>query len=351
MRFAVMLPQTNRIASPDALVRVAEAAEELGFHAVSVRDHIVFNGVWITSGMRGIDVPGDDRNIFEALMTLSYVAARTDRIRLGTSVVILPNRHPLLLAKQLSTLDVLSGGRLLVGFGVGPNRKAGGDTDTTQLGRHRSNLQKEYDSFGGAIGHRGRRMDEYLEAVIALWTQERPSFDGEFVRFEEVDVFPKPVQKPYPPLLFGGRSAAARRRAARFGNGWIPSQVTTDEVREGVADIGRLRAEIDGARPLEYVGINMHSAFGRTDEEAEAFAEPTVGHLFGDREALLGRTIVGSVDTFRRRVAAYRDAGVTYVELKPVYRSIDHCIEQLRLIHDEVMPAFADGAAATATTG
>jgi len=346
MRFAVMLPQTNRIASPDALVRVAEAAEEYGFHTVSVRDHIVFNGVWITSGMRGLDLPGDDRNIFEALMTLSFVAARTSRIRLGTSVVILPNRHPLLLAKQLSTLDVLSGGRLLVGFGVGPNRKPGGSTDTTQLGHHRSNLQKEYDSFGGAIGHRGRRMDEYLEAVIALWTEERPSFDGEFVHFEEVDVFPKPVQKPYPPLLFGGRSTAAQRRAARFGGGWIPSQVTTDEVREGVSEIGRLRDEMGGRAPLDYVGINMHSAFGRTDDEAEAFAQPTVGHLFADRGSLVTRTIVGSVDTFRERVRAYRDAGVNYIEVKPVYRSIDHCIEQLRLIRDEIMPAVTDGAPA-----
>jgi len=341
VRFAVMLPQTNRIASADALVRVAVAAEELEFHAVSVRDHIVFNGVWITSGMRDIDLPGDDRNIFEALMTLSFVAARTDQIRLGTSVVILPNRHPLLLAKQTSTLDVLSGGRLLVGFGVGPNQKPGGATDTTQLGLHRSNLQKEYDSFGGAVGHRGRRMDEYLQAVIAIWTEDRPSFNGEFVHFEEVDVFPKPVQRPHPPLLFGGRSPAAQHRAARLGNGWIPSQVTADEVREGLGEIRRLRTTLGNDEPLEYVGINMHSAFGATDEEAEALAAPTVGHLFADRESLLERTIVGSVDTFRDRVIAYRDAGVNYLELKPVYRSIDHCIEQLRIVHDEIMPAVA----------
>jgi alkanesulfonate monooxygenase SsuD/methylene tetrahydromethanopterin reductase-like flavin-dependent oxidoreductase (luciferase family) len=239
-------------------------------------------------------------------------------------------------------LDVLSGGRSLIGFGVGPNQKPGGATDTTQLGRHRANLQKEYDSFGGAIGHRGRRMDEYLEAVIALWTQERPSFDGEYVHFEEVDLFPKPVQKPHPPLLFGGRSEAAQRRAARYGSGWIPSQVTTDEVRDGVGKIRTFRTEFGIEEPLAYVGINMHSAFGATDEEAEALAHPTVGHLFADRASFLARTIVGSVDTFRERVLAYRDAGVDYVELKPVYRSIDHCIEQLRLVRDEIMPAVAE---------
>lgn len=341
MRFAVMLPQTNRISSPEALVRVAVAAEELGFHAVSVRDHIVFNGVWITSGMRDLDIPGDDRNIFEALMTLAFVASRTERIRLGTSVVILPNRHPLLLAKQTSTLDVLSGGRLIMGFGVGPNQKPGGSTDTTQLGRHRANLQKEYDSFG-ATGARGRRMDEYLEAVLAIWTQERPSFDGEHVRFDAVDVFPKPVQRPHPPILFGGRSPAARQRAARYGDGWIPSQVTVEEVRDGLAEIRGLRAQLGVEAPLRYVGVNMHSAFGATDEEAEALARPTVGHLFADREAFLARTITGSVDTFRERVLAYREAGVDYVELKPVYRSIEHLVEQLTTIRDEVMPALRD---------
>jgi probable F420-dependent oxidoreductase len=338
MRFAVMLPQTNRIASPDALIRVAEAAEELGFHAVSVRDHIVFNGVWITSGMRGLDLPGDDRNIFEALQTLAFVASRTRSVRLGASVLILPNRHPLLLAKQTSTLDVLSGGRLIVGFGVGPNRRPGGSTDTTQLGQHRANLEKEYDTFG-ANGPRGRRMDEYLEAVIAIWTQDRPSFDGRYVHFEEVDVFPKPVQKPYPPILFGGRSPQAQRRAARYGDGWIPSQVSVDEVLAGVTEIRRLRAEMGRDPWLAYVGVNMHSALGLTDDEAEALAQPTVGHLFADAGAFRARTIVGSVETFRDRVLAYRDAGVDYLELKPVYRSIDHLIDQMRTVHDEIMPA------------
>jgi alkanesulfonate monooxygenase SsuD/methylene tetrahydromethanopterin reductase-like flavin-dependent oxidoreductase (luciferase family) len=340
VKFAVMLPQTNRIASPDALIRVAEAAEEFGFHAVSVRDHIVFNGVWITSGMRGLDLPGDDRNIFEALQTLAFVASRTQRVRLGTSVLILPNRHPLLLAKQTSTLDVLSRGRLIVGFGVGPNRLPGGPTDTTQLGQHRSNLEKEYDTFG-ATGPRGRRMDEYLEAVIAIWTQDRPSFDGRYVHFEEVDVFPKPVQKPYPPILLGGRSPQAQLRAARYGDGWIPSQVSVDEVLAGVTEIRRLRAEMGRDPGLAYVGVNMHSAIAATDDEAEALAHPTVGHLFADAASFRARTIVGSVETFRARVLAYRDAGVDYVELKPVYRSIDHMIEQMRTLRDEIMPAVA----------
>lgn len=342
MKFALMLPQTNRIASPEALVRAAEMAEDLDFHAVSVRDHIVFNGVWITSGMRGLDIPGDDRNIFEALETLAFVASRTTRIRLGTSVIIVPNRHPLLLAKQVSSLDVLSGGRVIFGIGVGPNRaqhaKPG---EQVQLGKHRSNLEKEYDTFG-AHGARGPRMAEYVRAMIAIWTQERPSFDGRFVHFDEVDVFPKPLQRPYPPILVGGRSASAQRRVIEYADGWIPSQVTTDEAAAGVAAIRAGRAAAGRDAAMRYVGVNVHSAIAETDEAAEALAHPTVGHLFPDREQFLARTITGSIDTFRDRCLAYRAAGVDYVELKPVYRDLDHLEAQLRAIRDEVMPAVAD---------
>ena len=346
MKFSVMLPQTNRIASPEALIRAAEMAEALDFHAVSVQDHIVFNGVWITSGMRGLDLPGDDRNIFEAMETLAFVASRTSRLRLGTSVLIVPNRHPLLLAKQISSLDVLSAGRVIFGAGVGPNRAAAAKpSDQVQLGRHRSNLEKAYDAFG-ASGSRGPRMDEYIRAMIAIWTEERPSFDGEFVHFDEVDVFPKPIQKPYPPMLIGGRSEAAQLRVIEYADGWIPSQVTADEIRSGLANIRAGRTAAGRRADLAYVGVNLHSAIADSDEAAEAIAHPTVGHLFGDMDAFRSRTITGSVDTFRDRVLEYRDAGVTYVELKPVYRDLDHLEAQLRLIRDEVMPAVADPIAA-----
>ena len=342
MKFAVMLPQTNRISSPEALIRAAEMAEALDFHAISVRDHIVFNGVWITSGMRGLDLPGDDRNIFEALETLAFVASRTSRVKLGTSVIIVPNRHPLLLAKQISSLDVLSGGRVIFGIGVGPNRaqhaKPG---EAVQLGRHRANLEKEYDTFG-AHGPRGPRMDEYVRAMIAIWTEERPSFDGDFVAFDEIDVFPKPVQRPYPPILVGGRSPAAQRRVVEYADGWIPSQVTAAEMAEGLASIRAGRAAAGRDPEPAYVGINVHSAIADTDEAAEALAHPTVGHLFPEMAEFRARTITGSIDTFRARCLEYRGAGVNYIELKPVYRDLDHLEAQLRAIRDEVMPALPD---------
>lgn len=339
MRFAVMLPQSGRLAGPQALVDVAQAAEALGFETVSARDHLIFDGSYITSGMRGLDIPGDDRTMFEALETLTYVAAATRTIRLGTSVLILPNRHPLLLAKQTSTLDYVSGGRLLLGLGIGPNRRET-SADTTLLGSHRGSLAREYDSFG-AHGPRGPRMDEYFDALVRLWTEDRPSFSGEFVHFEDVLMFPKPVQRPYPPIVVGGRSDAARRRAANWDAGWLPSQVTVEEIREGCAALAALRAEHGRTGLPDTIGINVHSVIAASVDAAFDVAEPTLGKMFANREGYFERTLSGDVDTFIERVRAYRDAGVTYVELKPVVPSIDALIAQLETVSTSVMPAVA----------
>ena len=119
-RFSVMLPQTNSVASRDEILRTAETAEALGFDAVTVHDHLVFNGFWVASGMQGAEGPGDNRDLYEAMETLTFVAARTERVRLVTSVIILPLRAPVLFAKQAATLDVLSKGRFVLGVDVGP---------------------------------------------------------------------------------------------------------------------------------------------------------------------------------------------------------------------------------------
>ena len=147
VRVGGMLPQTNRGSSPDAILQVAEAAEELGFDALTVHDHIVFNGFWVASGMPGASGPGDDRDLYEALETLTFAAARTSRILLVASVIIVPIRHPVLLAKQIATLDALSGGRFVLGAGVGPPLRAS-EYEAIKLGPHRGNAAKEYNAVG-----------------------------------------------------------------------------------------------------------------------------------------------------------------------------------------------------------
>lgn len=337
LRYGVMLPQSGRLASTHAVVDVAQAAEALDFDVVSVRDHIIFDGAYISVGMRGEPAGvGDDRTMLEALETLTWAAAVTTRIGLGTSVLILPNRHPLQLAKQVATLDAMSGGRVILGLGIGPNRTET-TRDTTLLGSHRGSLSREYDSFG-AVGPRGPRMDEYLAAMRLLWTEDAPSFEGRFVRFERAMMFPKPVQRPHPPLLVGGRSSAALERAARWDAGWMPSQVTTAEIGEGVLALGRLRSDAGHVGPLPTIGINVHSVLAPTVSDAHRIAAPTLGDHFRDLDAYRERTLSGDPATIAARVAGYRDAGADYIELKPVVPTVDALIAHLRTFREDVIP-------------
>lgn len=339
MKFGVMLPHTNKIASTDAIIRTAETAEEFGFHALSVHDHLVFNGFWIVSGARGIEAPGDDRNLFEAMETMTFAAARTSKIRLVASVIVLPIREPVLFAKQAATLDVLSNGRLTLGFGVGPPLTPG-DKETTKLGNHRSNAGKEYDAVG-VYGNRGPRTDEYIEAAMEIWENSSATYHGKYTSFTDIEVFPKPIQKPHPPIFIGGRSEFAIQRTVKYGDGWNPSQPSAPQMTEGIARINELCSKANRA-PVSHFGINIPSVIAATDEEADAIARPTVASMFPGETEYQERTIVGSPETFVRRVKEFKNAGVNYVELKPLYPDMDQFMEQLRLIRDEVMPAVAD---------
>jgi len=336
-RFSVMLPQTNSVASRDAILRVAEAAEELEFDAVTVHDHLVFNGFWIASGMQNADGPGDNRDLYEALETLTFVAARTERIRLVTSVIILPLREPVLFAKQAATLDVLSEGRFVLGVGVGPPLKPIG-YETTKLGQHRDNAAREYDAVG-VSGNRGVRTNEYLEAIFTIWENESATFQGQFVSFKDIEVFPKPIQKPRPTVMVGGRSDHALRRAARYADGWNPSQVSATQLATSLPTLHTYFKEAGRGEPTE-VGINIHSVIADTDDAAHVIADPSATKMFPNLDEYKERTILGNPDAFTRRVQEYVDAGANYIELKPLYPDIDHLINQMHLIHDEVMPAF-----------
>jgi alkanesulfonate monooxygenase SsuD/methylene tetrahydromethanopterin reductase-like flavin-dependent oxidoreductase (luciferase family) len=270
------------------------------------------------------------------MQTMAAVAAHTSKIRLVASVIVIPIREPVLFAKQAATLDVFSNGRLTIGVGVGPPLTPG-DKETTKLGKHRSNAGREYDAVG-VYGNRGPRTDEYIEACIEIWQNEFATYSGEYTSFESIEVFPKPVQKPYPPIFVGGRSEFAIQRTVKYGDGWNPSQPSAPQMREGIARLKELCVQSE-RRPLQTFGINIPSVIAATDDEAEAIARPTVGPLFPGEIEYQERTIIGSPDTFIRRVREFQDAGVNYVELKPLYPDMDHFMAQLRLIRDEVMPA------------
>ncbi len=204
MDFGVCLPQYGREVTLDDLRLVATDAEAMGFHSVWVSDHIV-----TPEHMH--------RNIgpvfFDAFVVLSHVSAITQRVKLGTTVMVTPYRNPVVAAKIISTLDSLSGGRVILGIG------AGGAPD-------------EFSALGIPESQRGARTDEYLSAMVELWTTDPSNFLGRFVSFENVRFAPKPAQSPHPPIWVGGRSDAALARTVRFGEAWHPTYMPLEALRE-----------------------------------------------------------------------------------------------------------------------
>jgi probable F420-dependent oxidoreductase len=196
---------------PERLARRARRAEEVGFESLWVGDHIALPA-------DAPDNPAREPRL-EALVTLAHLAALTRRVRLAVGVIVLPQRQPVLLAKQLTSIDVLSGGRLIVGIGVGY-------------------LEAEFQALGVTLADRGARTDEYLAAMRALWDEPVPAFTGRFVSFGGVVERPRPVQRPHPPIVVGGHSPAAHRRAVQTAHGWYGWELGLDETARA---LGALR--------------------------------------------------------------------------------------------------------------
>ena len=237
MRYGFYLPTRGRTATPEDLEILVRRGEALGFASVMIADHIVFPSV-VTSKypytVSGV-FPGQG-DALEQLALMAFIAGKTERLRLVTSVMILPYRNPVATAKTLATIDVLSRGRVTVGVGVGW-------------------LREEFEALGAAdFDRRGAVSDEYLRIFKALWTESPVSFAGEFYRFEDVRCLPEPVQKPHPPIWIGGHSKAALRRVARLGDGWHPVganpavPLTPADLRRDLDELYRL-TEAEGRDP------------------------------------------------------------------------------------------------------
>lgn len=224
---------------PDELGAVAIRAEELGFESLWSGEHVVTPTVLRHRYPGRTEKPPFAWNsrFLDPLATLTFLAGITRRVRLGTGVLVLPLHDPATLARAITTVDVLSGGRLSLGVGVGW-------------------MREEFDAVGREFRDRGRRTDEMITILDALFREETTSFTGEFHTMPEAGFEPKPVQRPRPPLLVGGRSPAALRRAARAGDGWYGSLESPAEIRSVVAELHRLRAEYGRAdHPFEITAI------------------------------------------------------------------------------------------------
>jgi probable F420-dependent oxidoreductase len=220
VQFGVGLFPFTRFTGVDEMAAVAKLAEELGFDAVLLPEHLL--------PPRWPDADLSTRYWFDLPVLAAYLAARTERIRLLSGVIVVPYHQPVALAKALATLDVVSNGRLSCGVGTGW-------------------MRAEFRRLGIPFDERGAITDEYLRAMRELWTSEAPSFHGRYVSFEDVSFFPKPVQRPSIPLYIGGSGPRPLRRAAELGDGWFPMAATLAEIAAGVATIRERMLALSGA--------------------------------------------------------------------------------------------------------
>lgn len=208
MRFGYVVPNNIGIEDPQDLIQLGMHAEAVGFDSIWVNHHILHVG-YVKERLG--TAPYQD-----ALTILTWLAANTSTVGLGTSVLVMPYLHPMALAKQLATLDQLSGGRLIVGLGAG-------------------SLPEENAALGVPYESRGRYCNEFLQVLRLLWTEDEASFDGEFFSFANICSSPKPAQDPHPLIVVGGNRPAAVKRVAHFGDGWHPMNVAPDGVRKRLA--------------------------------------------------------------------------------------------------------------------
>jgi probable F420-dependent oxidoreductase len=238
------LPTQGPLATGEALVTFCRAAESRGIASLWVSDHVIFPR-HVPPGYPGGRFPhSPDRAYLEPVAVLSAAAVLTQRAKLGASVFILGHRHPVVMAKLLTSIDALSNGRLICGVGVGW-------------------WKDELEILGVPFHARGRQADEILRVWKALWTQDNPSHEGEFYRFRDLGFAPKPVQKPMPPIWVGGDSPGAFRRVVTLGDGWHATSKTPAQLRERLT---QLRAAADAAkRPVESLTLSIRNPL--RDEE------------------------------------------------------------------------------------
>ena len=248
MKLAVEFPSVSYREGPQGVARLARAIEDLGYDQLDMFDHVVMGHPTAT---RAAPMYPPQMPILEALMTLSYVAAVTERIGLGTEVLVLPQRQPTLVAKQISTLSTLSGGRVRLGVGVGWQ-------------------QSEYEALGEDFGNRGVRMDEAINLLRAYWAEPNVAFVTEHYRIDAIAMEPKPPQGAALPIWIGGSAPAALRRTGQLGDGWLATSGLSDEVvRSSVAKI-RGHAEAAGRDP-EALGWQMMLDSPPRDEAGKRF--------------------------------------------------------------------------------
>jgi probable F420-dependent oxidoreductase len=314
MQIGFNLPISGPLSAPEMLIRIARWGEALGYDYLTLTDHIV---------LPNLRVPGypysDSGEFFgegperrhEQLTAAAFLAAKTSRIRLVLAVMVVPHRPAVLAAKMLSTIDVLSGGRLIVGIGAGW-------------------LQAEFAAVVATpFAERGRVTDEYVTALRTLWTEEAPKLDGTWAKFDGIFFEPKPVQKPHPPIWVGGESGPSLRRAARFGDAWYPIGSNNKHLLD---TLPRYRAGVERLRQLTAAAGRDPASVALT-YRVKRYGE-TVPDKASDGEK---RLFSGSTADIIEDLRALRDLGVSAIDIDFERPDAEAAIAEMQSFHERVI--------------
>ena len=299
MDFGVWLPNCRHLAVPEIIRGTAVRAEQLGFDSVWVSDHVVVPHA-------SVDRIGEA--IFDPLVTLAVAAGATRRVRLGTTVLIVPYRNAVVTAKMVSTLDALSGGRVVLGIGAGW-------------------LPEESAMLGVPFAERGAMTDEHLRAMQELWTSRTPAFAGRYTQFSGLAFEPKPLQKPHPPIWVGGHSRAALRRTAQLGAAWHPINRPPAELRAGRAELARLcraggRGEPPALAPRSDICVLRAGQAPRPSARG-------------------GHVLAGEPTALVEQIAELADCGVEHLVLEFLAADGRELDEQMTIFAERVRPRLA----------
>lgn len=277
------------------ILRFAQKADSLSWDWLTIPEHVVMP----------VEMAGHMGTRFvEGMSAAAVLMGATRRIHMMTYILALPYRHPLLLAKQIATMEFIAGGRFTLGTAVG-------------------HLEREFEALGVPFEKRGSLTDEYIRVLEEAWTADRPCFDGEFVRFRDIVIEPRPVQKPHPPIFIGGNSRSAMRRAARLGDGWIPWLVTAEMLPDCIAYMQTLPEYQEKAGRFEILVTTTTYA---QDDHHHARGETRIA---ADRDSVL------------REIEGLRRAGATSVQVRPPkVDTFEQCLEWIEWYDSEIIPQF-----------
>jgi probable F420-dependent oxidoreductase len=309
MEFGLHLPASTATVKSEDLVRFAQQAEELGFYCLTVADHVIVPRDISVPYPYTVDgkYPGTGYHL-ETLMTMGFLAGATKRIRFVTSVMILPYRNPIVTAKMLASLDVLSGGRVIIGAGVGW-------------------MKEEFENLKAPpYEERGKVTDEYIRAFRELWSSDNPTFNGKHCQFSNIVFLPKPVQKPGIPIWIGGHSKQALRRAGELGDGWHP-----------IGGVPTIPLEPEDVKK-DYAALAEYAT--RAGRDPKTIRVALKGSLFDREKKIDGRRrrFMGSAEEVAGDIRDYRGAGVDTMIFDVRRPSIDETLNRMEWLAKEVFP-------------